>query len=72
MSVAIWPARVIPETARLFVEIETSLVVSYRFPSPVARKVPTGIVRHDKCENGTKLGKTDPGHQFDQAGSLPT
>lgn len=29
--------------------------------------VPTGIVRHDKCENGTKLGKTDPGNQFDEA-----
>ncbi len=29
--------------------------------------VPTGIVRHDKCENGIKLGKTDPGHQFDEA-----
>ncbi len=29
--------------------------------------VPTGIVRHDKCENGIKLGKTDPGDQFDEA-----
>ncbi len=28
--------------------------------------VPTGIVRHDKCENGIKLGKTDPGNQFDE------
>ena len=30
-------------------------------------EVPTGIVRHDRCENGTKLGKTDPGDQFDEA-----
>jgi hypothetical protein len=29
--------------------------------------VPTGIVRHDHCENGIKLGKTDPGDQFDEA-----
>lgn len=29
--------------------------------------VPAGIVRHDKCENGIKLGKTDPGDQFDEA-----
>ena len=29
--------------------------------------VPTGIVRHDRCENGRKLGKTDPGDQFDEA-----
>jgi hypothetical protein len=29
--------------------------------------VPTGIVRHDRCENGIKLGKTDPGDQFDEA-----
>ena len=29
--------------------------------------VPTGIVRHDKCENGIKLGKTDPGDQFNEA-----
>jgi hypothetical protein len=29
-------------------------------------EVPTGIVRHDRCENGIKLGKTDPGVQFDE------
>lgn len=29
--------------------------------------VPTGIVRHDRCENGIKLGKVDPGDQFDEA-----
>ncbi len=29
-------------------------------------EVPTGIVRHDRCENGTKFGKTDPGDQFDE------
>ena len=28
---------------------------------------PKGIVRHDRCENGSKLGKTDPGSQFDEA-----
>ena len=28
--------------------------------------VPTGIVRHDRCENGIKLGKTDPGVQFNE------
>ncbi len=28
--------------------------------------VPIGIVRHDRCENGVKLGKTDPGDQFDE------
>ena len=28
--------------------------------------VPAGIVRHDRCENGVKLGKTDPGAQFDE------
>ena len=26
--------------------------------------VPAGFVRHDRCENGRKLGKTDPGPQF--------
>ncbi len=30
-------------------------------------EVPTGLVRHDKCENGIKLGKTDPGAQFGEA-----
>ncbi len=30
-------------------------------------EVPTGIVRHDRCENGIKLGKTDPGDQFNEA-----
>lgn len=29
--------------------------------------VPTGLVRHDRCENGVKLGKSDPGAQFDEA-----
>ncbi len=29
-------------------------------------EVPTGIVRHDRCENGIKLGKTDPGVQFNE------
>jgi len=29
--------------------------------------VPTGLVRHDRCENGTKLGKSDPGLQFNEA-----
>jgi hypothetical protein len=29
--------------------------------------VPTGIVRHDRCQNGRILGKTDPGDQFDEA-----
>lgn len=29
--------------------------------------VPSGFVRHDRCENGYKLGKTDPGEQFDDA-----
>ena len=28
--------------------------------------VPAGIVRHDRCENGIKLGKTDPGVQFNE------
>ena len=28
--------------------------------------VPTGIVRHDRCQNGYVLGKTDPGKQFDE------
>ena len=28
--------------------------------------VPTGLVRHDKCQNGVVLGKTDPGAQFDE------
>jgi hypothetical protein len=27
-------------------------------------QVPTGFVRHDGCENGFKLGKTDPGPKF--------
>lgn len=27
---------------------------------------PRGIVRHDRCENGNKLGKTDPGGQLDE------
>ena len=26
--------------------------------------VPAGFVRHDRCENGRKLGKTDPGPRF--------
>jgi hypothetical protein len=29
--------------------------------------VPKGIVRHDRCANGVKLGKTDPGPQFNEA-----
>jgi hypothetical protein len=29
--------------------------------------VPKGIVRHDRCENGAKLGKSDPGNQFNEA-----
>ncbi len=29
-------------------------------------EVPMGIVRHDRCENGIKLGKTDPGVQFNE------
>ena len=29
--------------------------------------VPTGLVRHDHCQNGRILGKTDPGDQFDEA-----
>lgn len=29
--------------------------------------VPTGLVRHDRCENGTKLGKSDPGSPFNEA-----
>lgn len=28
---------------------------------------PSGFVRHDRCENGYKLGKSDPGDQFDEA-----
>jgi hypothetical protein len=28
---------------------------------------PAGIVRHDRCENGYKLGKSDPGDKFDEA-----
>jgi hypothetical protein len=28
--------------------------------------VPTGLVRHDRCQNGTKLGKSDPGGLFDE------
>ena len=28
--------------------------------------VPTGLVRHDRCQNGVVLGKTDPGAQFDE------
>ena len=28
--------------------------------------VPTGLVRHDKTQNGVILGKTDPGNQFDE------
>ena len=32
---------------------------------PVQRGVvPTGLVRHDRCQNGYVLGKTDPGPQF--------
>lgn len=26
--------------------------------------MPTGFIRHDRCENGAKLGKSDPGPQF--------
>jgi len=29
--------------------------------------VPTGLVRHDRCQNGVILGKTDPGAQFNEA-----
>jgi hypothetical protein len=29
-----------------------------------AGPVPSGFVRHDRCENGRKLGKTDPGARF--------
>lgn len=28
---------------------------------------PAGLIRHDRCENGTKLGKSDPGPQFNEA-----
>jgi hypothetical protein len=28
---------------------------------------PSGFVRHDRCENGAKLGKTDPGEEFNEA-----
>jgi len=28
--------------------------------------VPTGLVRHDRCQNGYVLGKSDPGNQFDE------
>lgn len=28
--------------------------------------VPTGLVRHDQCQNGIYLGKNDPGVQFNQ------
>jgi hypothetical protein len=27
---------------------------------------PAGLVRHDRCENGAKLGKSDPGPLFDE------
>ena len=30
-------------------------------------EVPTGLVRHDRCQNGYVLGKTDPGDQFNEA-----
>jgi len=49
------------------------LCVKYNIPPVMVEiprqtgTVPTGIVRHDKCENGIKLGKTDPGDQFDEA-----
>ena len=29
--------------------------------------VPAGLVRHDRCQNGVILGKTDPGTQFNEA-----
>lgn len=28
--------------------------------------VPTGLVRHDRCENGYEYGKSDPGAQFNE------
>jgi hypothetical protein len=33
--------------------------------------VPAGFVRHDRCENGRKLGKTDPGPRFREADFVP-
>lgn len=32
--------------------------------------VPQGLVRHDRCQNGYVLGKTDPGDQFNESGFL--
>ena len=35
--------------------------------NPQSGNVPTGLVRHDRCENGAKLGKTDPGGKFSES-----
>ncbi len=32
--------------------------------------VPTGLVRHDRCQNGYVLGKSDPGDQFNEGAFL--
>lgn len=43
--------------------------VPVQFVEPWSQRgpVPSGYVRHDRCENGVKLGKSDPGPAFDEA-----
>jgi hypothetical protein len=64
-----------PFTDALYDRLETEVALKclkYNIPPVMVSimvqrgEVPTGIVRHDRCENGIKLGKTDPGVQFNE------